>query len=90
MIVLMVTASMFTNQKQRFWKYEVILANVSIQLKLWNTRSCIQFYFRNLGLHPKNIFFYPAPKSKYVDTKLVGKNGFGHTFQMLQVICYGI
>ena len=35
-------------------------ANVGIRLKHWYTRSCIQFYFRNLGLHSKNICCYPA------------------------------
>ena len=50
MIVLMVAASMFTNLKQKFVKCEVITANVGNQLKLRNTRSCIQFYFTNLGL----------------------------------------
>ena len=58
--VLMVAASMFTNLKQKFFKCEVITANVGNQLKLCNTRSCIQFYFTNLGLHPKNMFCYPG------------------------------
>ena len=62
MVVLMVTSSMFTNLKQKFGKYEVITANVGNRLKLRNTRSCIQFYFTNLGLHPKNIFCYPGQR----------------------------
>ena len=35
---------------------------VGDQLKPHNTRSCIQFCFRNLGLHPKNIFCYPGQR----------------------------
>ena len=55
MTVLIVTAFMFTNLKQKFWKLEVITANVGNQLKLWYMRSCIQFFFRNLELNKKKI-----------------------------------
>ena len=63
MIVLMVAASMFTNLKQKFVKFEVITANVGNQLKHRNMRSCIQFNFTNLGLLPKNIFCYPGSEA---------------------------
>ena len=52
---MMVTASMFTNLKQVL-KFEVNTTDISNQLKLCNTRICIQLYLRNLGLHPKNVF----------------------------------
>ena len=64
MTVMMVTASMFTNQKQMFWKCEVITANIGNRLKLRNARSCIQFYFRNLGLHQKKKILLPCPCQK--------------------------
>ena len=79
MVVLMVTSSMFTNLKQKFWKCEVITAIVGNQLKLCYTRSCVQFYSRNFGLHPKNIFCYPGqdmyyPVSKLQKQKMVNMN----------------
>ena len=56
MTVLMVTGSMFTNLKQKFWKCENNTTSVGNRIKPLNMRFCIQFYFRNLGLHPKHVF----------------------------------
>ena len=57
-LVLMVTAYIFTDLKQK----EFFLFNtekIGNQLKLCNTLSCIQLYFKNLGLHPKKYFLLP-------------------------------
>ena len=46
--------------KKKDNKFKVNTAKVGNQLKLCNTRSCIKFYFRNLGLHPKKYFLLPC------------------------------
>ena len=41
-------------------KHHINITKVGNLLKARNTRSCIQFCFRNLGLHPTNIFCNPV------------------------------
>ena len=58
------------------------MSKVGNQLKFCNTRSCIQFYFINLGLHPKNIFCYPG------GDKQTNTNTHRWILQPIDLICH--
>ena len=47
-------------------------------------RSCIQFCFRNFGLHPKNIFCYPGLDGQ------VHVREVNHAWPALQCVSYSV